>query len=292
VAVAGLLILGLLLLRRESAPPAAAPTAQPGSLLLVAGADTSTGHGRMFRFDPASIGFSCQQTFYFSYAGPGPGGPQGDARCPITTGARYAKADTGRPLSELASSFSGQVAPLPAPVTVITHSTGSAIAWSALANAPATQVRQLVMLAPLSDPLGYPPKGHIGPNVVGAAGTRLALELGERVGFSSFDIDDPLATELLGAPDALRRLHARGLPPDVRSLAVVAPLDGPLFGPGHPFPRTPEVCPSKGGHSVVVTDAATATAVRDFIAGRPVMPCRPWPPWAGLIAAGFRAPDP
>jgi hypothetical protein len=51
------------------------------------------------------LGFSCQQTLYYSYRGSGVGGPQGVARCPIRTGAPYGEADTTRPLRNLASAL-------------------------------------------------------------------------------------------------------------------------------------------------------------------------------------------
>jgi len=94
-------------------PKNAAPSTRRGSLLLVAGVDTSTGSGALFRFDPETLGFTCGQTYYYSYRGRGRGGPRGDARCPIRTGARYQKSDTTRPLGQLASALHAQLAGLP-----------------------------------------------------------------------------------------------------------------------------------------------------------------------------------
>ncbi len=41
--------------------PGAAAVRRDGSLMLVAGVDTSTGNGALFRFDPHAIGYSCAQ---------------------------------------------------------------------------------------------------------------------------------------------------------------------------------------------------------------------------------------
>jgi hypothetical protein len=77
-----------------SGPPPPRPAPRAGSLFLVAGVDSASGLGALPRLDPATLGFSCRQTFYFSYLGPGPGAPQREAACSIATGARYRRRDT------------------------------------------------------------------------------------------------------------------------------------------------------------------------------------------------------
>ena len=197
----------------------AAPSARRGSLLLVAGVDTSTGNGAMFGFDPEALGFTCNQTFYYSYRGPGRGGSQGAARCPIRTGAPYQKSDTTRPLDKLASALYAQLAGLPRPVIVVTHSQGAWIAWKELTTARYRDnpVSALVMLAPFNQGLApYPPSGTHRAGAAGGAAARIVTDISRSLGISKFDPDAPLARELQGTPGAVERLVARPLPPTVR----------------------------------------------------------------------------
>ena len=282
-----------LLPARATAGTAVAP-ARSGSLLLVPGIDTWSGHGTLFNLDPRTLGYGCGATYYFSYGGAGGGVPQGGAACPIRTGAAYVRADTERPLGQLVSDFRAQLAHLPGPVTVVTHSSGSWVAWAALASSRGpTRVRDLVLLSPLTDPLGFPTPARPGPGAVGADGARLVTAVGRWVGFSRFRLDAPLATELFARHGALAALLARPLPPGVAALAVPAGSDVPLLAAaGTPFPRADEACPVPASHTGVATSAASAAVVNRFLAGRPPPGCPSLERWAAGAVAGFRVPDP
>ena len=201
-----------------------APPARRGSLLLVAGVDTSTGNGALFKFVPQSLGFSCAQTFYYSYRGPGSGGPQGEARCPIRTGARYTKHDTTRPLRELTAGMRAQLSRLPRPIVVVTHSQGAWIAWSEITSGDDSGVRAIAMLAPFNEGLApYPPTGVNRAGAAGGAAVRIVTDLGRSLGINQFDPDAPLARELQGTPGAVERLVGRHrLPRSVRVCVVLA----------------------------------------------------------------------
>src|SRR5690606_24229153 len=125
----------------------AAPAAPPaGTLFLVPGNGGSSGTSTMFLLDPAALGYRCDQTAYFSYAGRGDGAPRRDARCPITRGAPYTAADTRRPPAGLVAAFRAQLADLPPPVVVVAHSQGGWLAAAALTGDLADRVEAVVLL--------------------------------------------------------------------------------------------------------------------------------------------------
>ena len=274
----------------SSGHTAAAPRA--GSLLLVAGVDTSTGHGALFRLDPGALGFSCRQTFYYSYRGQGAGGPQGDARCPIRTGAPYGRADTTRPLHLLASALRDQLVGLDFPVVVVTHSQGAFIAWSELATDHADAVRALVMLAPFAEGLApYPPPGHDGTGAVGGTAVRLVTDLGRAAGISRFDPDAPLARELQAKSGAIERLVARPLPRSLRVAAIVARGDLPLeprLWPHH----VPEACPGWLAHAGLPTSSRVLVVAGTFLDGRAMPGCPRWVAALGHASDAYGAPSP
>jgi hypothetical protein len=278
-----------------AAPRAAA--ARAGSLLLVPGVDTSTGHGAMFKLDPAAYGFSCAQTFYYSYRGPGHGGRQADARCPIRTGAPYVQSDTTRPLAQLAAGLRAQLAVLPAPVVVITHSQGAWIAWSALTGGPAaasraTGVSTLVMLAPFDQGLApYPPPSANRAGATGGVAVRLMTDLGRSLGISKFDPDAPLARELQGTSGAVEALVAQRLPPTIRGAAVIARADLPLEPKSWPHGLV-EACPGWLTHASLPTASAVAVAVDRFLDRRSFPPCSRWVATIGHASDAFGAPSP
>jgi hypothetical protein len=269
-------------------------TAQPraGSLLLVPGVDTSTGHGAMYRFDPHTLGYTCAQTFYFSYRGPGPGGPQGVAQCPILSGAPYHQADTTRPLREVGAGLRAQIAPLPRPVVIVTHSQGGWIAWSEITTYDDTRVGALVMLAPFDDGLApYPAPNRTHAGAAGGVAVRFVTDLGRSMGISKFDPDAPLARELQGTPGAVERLVAHPLPRSVRGVAVLARADLPLEP--RPWPhRLPEACPGWLTHAALPTSAIVATAIDRFLQGKPFATCPHWIAAAGHTSDAFGAPPP
>jgi len=266
------------------------PVQRAGELVVVAGIDTSSGHGSLFSLRPSDLGFRCAQTVYYSYAGTGQGAPRGQAACPITTGSHYTRADTERPLPELVRSFREQVDKLTPPVTVITHSSGAWVPWAALSGDRSTPVRRIVMLAPLSDPHGYPPPGTNAEGAVGAAAMRLIVSIARWEGFSRFDPDRPLARMLLGHPLAAHALFERTLPRQVRALAVPTTFDLVLFSTSDTFGRAQAACALFQSHGAVSTSVAAVVDADRFLSGRPQLPCDPWPSWVADAASGFRVP--
>lgn len=96
---------------------------------MSAGAGRRTGGGH-----DDLLGYDCDRTYYFSYAGPGYGQPRGEALCPIRTGAPYVSAHTQRLVDEQVRTFAEQTADLPRPLVVAGHSRGAWIAWPAWAG--------------------------------------------------------------------------------------------------------------------------------------------------------------
>jgi len=266
------------------------PRQRPGELVVVAGIDTSSGHGSLFSLRPSYLGFRCARTLYYSYAGPGAGAPQGQAACPITTGSRYSRADTERPLPELVRSFREQIDNLTPPVTVVTHSSGAWVTWAAVSGDRSTPVRRIVMLAPLSDPHGYPPPGANGEGTVGAAGMRLIVSIARWEGFSRFDPNRPLAMTLLGHRLLAHSLFEHSLLRQVRALAVPTAFDLVLFSTSDTFGHAQGACPLLQSHGAISTSVAAAVDADRFLSGRPQLPCASWPSWVANAASGFRVP--
>jgi hypothetical protein len=295
VAAAALVIVvafAVALLRGGSGHATAVVPARRGSLLLVPGVDTSTGKGAMFGLDPAALGFSCAQTYYYSYRGPGPGGPQGDARCPIRSGAPYQRSDTTRPLAQLASALSAEVAGLPRPVVVVTHSQGAWVAWSAITGTPDAAVDTLVMLAPFDQGLApYPPPNTNETGAAGGVAVRVMTDLGRTFGISQFDPDAPLARELQGTRGAVERLVAHPLPSGVRGAAVIARGDFPLEPRRWPN-GLPEACPGWLFHAQLPGSSAVTQAVARFLHSGSLPACPGWIAAIGHATDAFGAPPP
>ena len=249
----------------------------------------------MFRFDPHALGYSCAQTFYYSYRGPGHGGPQADARCPIVRGAPYHRSDTTRPLRALASGLRAQIASLPPPVVVVTHSQGAWIVWSGITGdrtGATSGVSALVMLAPFNDGLApYPPRGSYRAGAAGGVAVRAMTDLGKSLGISTFNPDAPLARELQGTPGAVERLVAAPLPRAVRGAAVLARGDFALEPRRWPN-RLPEACPGWLFHAALPASARVTAVVDGFLAGRRLPACPRWIAAVGHATDAFGAPSP
>ena len=207
------------------------------------------------------------------------------------TGAPYRRQDTQRPLADLVATFREQVAALPPPVTVVTHSQGAWIAWAAVAGQRATPVRSLVLLAsfPRTE-VGYPLPGLDGPGRVGSDVLRVLAGIGRRLGISTFDPDKPLARELLVTPGAIERVLARLLPPGVRALAVEPLFDLPLMPEGRIVPAAENACPVRTTHVGLTTSAAAADVVDRFLDGRPLPSCPVGAGWLSAFTAPFGVP--
>lgn len=263
-----------------------------GELFVVAGIDTSSGHGSIYRLRPAQLGFSCATTYYFSYIGPGPGTSRGQATCPIRSGAHYERADTERPLASLERAFRQEVDRLAPPVTVVAHSSGAWVAWAALTGDPKSPVTSLVMLAPLTDPPGYPAPGRDGAGIVGAAGMRLMAGIGNWTGFSRFDPDLPLARQLIASKGAIADLFQRA--PDVPTNAVAIPtaFDLALFddSTAAPFPGALVGCALIESHSAAATSSEAMREADRFLSERAHAGCGPEAGWLASSGSAFDTP--
>lgn len=238
VALAALLIV-------TGSPSTSVPITSETTLLLVPGVDTSSGRGAMYRFRPARLGVGCERVFYFSYLGPGPRAPQGEAACPIGRHAPYGTRDTQRPLEELVDAFARQVARIRAktdgaPVAVVTHSQGAVIAWSAVTSGRGAGVSHMVSLAGFPhSPVGYPPPGEDGEGRVGADALRALSAISRGLGSGTFSPDAPLAREILARPDGLEAVFAEPLPPGVTAATVSTSFDVITAPEGFRIPGVP-----------------------------------------------------
>jgi pimeloyl-ACP methyl ester carboxylesterase len=254
--------------------PRVRTTVQPEAILfLVPGVDTSSGHGALYRFDPVALGFSCDRVFYYSYRGPGPGAPQGDARCPIRLHAPYGQMDTQSGIEQLTKAFARQVAAIRqrtdgAPVVVVTHSQGNLIAWRAISSGITSDVSHLGMLAGFAEnPAPYPAPGEDGKGRVGGDILRGLTGLARRMGVGTFDPDAPLARQILATAGGTQAILSESLPSGVQALTVEATFDAPLFPGGRSVPGARDGGMVDATHVGLVTSPRTGDIIRRFLAG-------------------------
>lgn len=252
------------------------PTIQLEAVLfLVPGVDTSSGHGALYRLDPATLGFSCDRVFYYSYLGPGPGAPRGDARCPIRLHAPYGQEDTQLSIDQLSNAFAEQIAVLRytmegSPIVVVTHSQGNLIAWRAISSGSSLAVSHLVMLAGFADnPAPYPPRGQDGSGRVGGDVLRGLTGLSRRMGVGTFDPDAALARQILATVGGAQAILSGRLPSDVQALTVEATFDAPLLSGGRPVRGARDGGTVDTTHVGLVTSTRTAHVIRRFLAAEP-----------------------
>jgi hypothetical protein len=262
-----------------------------GSLLLMSGVDSSSGSGAVLEIDPASLGFTCDQAYYFSYAGPGDGQPQRHAQCPIRTGAPYEPLDTYGPTSALVEHFVTQVRALPDPVTVLTHSQGAWIVWEALASQGAMGVSHLVLIGPFPDnPVAYPADRAAVPGRVGTDVIDIVIgNLARPGGTSKFTYDAPLATELLAAPEQTDAIWARPLPPEVSGLAVPSAFDLPFQVRTRVVPGVTNTCPLPVAHPNLPYAVGFIEATNRHVDDQGSPGCVGWAA-LGPLFSGFSAP--
>ena len=263
---------------------------QPGTLLVVPGIGGSSGTATMFRFDPAAIGFDCQNTAYFSYAGPGDGAHQRQAACPITSGAPYREADTRRPLDQLAGWFRELLADLEPPVVVVAHSQGAWVAAAALAGeaAPPVAIDAVVLIGAFpGHERGYVLDGT-GAGVVGTDALEAIMAGLRGVGATSFHPRAELPRALLGTPGAVRDL-LRGLARETRVVNITAALDVPVMAEGWRLPGALNPCPVPVDHGGLPTSGHTQRQIRRALAGEQGN-CRGWQQWPTRAFTAFGIP--
>lgn len=266
--------------------------ARAGTLFLVPGIGASSGTSTMFRLDPGALGFDCDQTVYFSYAGPGAGAPQRSARCPITRGAPYVAEHTHRPMDELAATLRAQIADLAPPVVVVAHSQGGWIAASALGGTPAPAVETVVLVGAFPrHQRGYVLDGT-GAGLVGTDGVEALTAALRGAGATSFDPRAPLPREYLGTAGAVADLMGDGFPRHVRVATVTAALDLPVMGADWRFDDATDLCPVYVDHSGLITSAAVHRLVDGVLDGRDQGRCGWWRRWPAQAFTAFGVPSP
>jgi hypothetical protein len=257
--------------------PTPDPAARDGSLLLMSGINSSSGEGTIFTLDPDLLGYTCEQTHYFSYAGTGDGQPQGVATCPIRTGAPYVPEDTQRPFAEQVELLEAQTAQLQPPLVVLAHSQAAWVAWAAASSGRLEPGTSLVLIGPFpSSPVAYPPEDTDGPGRVGGDLLRVLEPVPQLADFD-FVVDAPLSRELLAQPDAATRVFEAPLPEGIDALAATASSDLALLPDGWRLEGARDVCPLRTAHPYLPVDATLLSEIDAFLDRRPATRCPPWP---------------
>ncbi|MDV6013397.1 hypothetical protein [Haloechinothrix sp. LS1_15] len=266
------------------------PEERNGSLMIMSGINSASGLGAVFHIPPERFGLTCEQVYYYSYAGKGDGQPRGHARCPIRTGAPYEPEDTGRPMIEQAEVFADQVADLPEPIRVIGHSHSVWVAWLAVASGMAPEVDELVLIGPFSESTqGYLPAGQRGPGHVASELLRLLAPLTEPVDFN-FDPDAPAVRQMLADPRGVEEIFEQSLPEDVGAISLTSTTDLPLMPSGWRLPVDRNACPIREAHPYLPTSEALYREVNRYLDGEPPPPCPSWRDWGAPASAPFGPP--
>ncbi|HVM26606.1 MAG TPA: hypothetical protein VM433_02925 [Mycobacteriales bacterium] len=265
---------------------------RPGSLLLMSGVDSSSGSGAMLEIDPRSLGWTCERTRYFSYAGPGDGQPQNEAECPIDHGAPYEAADSLRGSDDVVPFLEQQVAPAPDPVVVATHSQGAWLVWEAAVTGRLPGVETLVLVGPFPDS-GVPfatdeePRAPVGRLVVD-----LVADLPRPGGTTAFEPGSPLGVEWLARPERVREVLSQPLPEGMRAISVTSAFDVPLMRGTHRLEHAVDACPVPVPHPNLPYSAELHDAVQRFLDDEPLPPCAWWRSSLGPLLRHFAVPPP
>lgn len=293
VGAAGLGLLAVIVLSGPGAPPTAGPPGDSpdGSIMLMSGIDSRSGSGAILEIDPHAMGWDCDHTFYYSYAGPGNGQPQRVAKCPIEHGAPYERIDTVRATDELVAFLEAQTAEMTPPGVLATHSQGVWLSWQAAAENRLPNVERLVLIGPFPDnPISYPPAGREAPGAIG----RLALEVVTVIprpgGTSVFEPDSPLGREWLAHPTAIETTMNRALPPGIRAATVPSVFDLPLMPAGPEVEGAAAACPIPVIHPNLPYALEFHRVVIAFTRGEALPECPWWRTTIGPLFRHFTAP--
>ncbi|KGM13293.1 hypothetical protein [Cellulomonas bogoriensis] len=277
------------LLTRDTGPMPEDDPPREGALLLMSGINSSSGRGAIFDTSPERLGFTCEQTFYVSYAGPGDGQPRGTATCPITTGAPYEPHHTQRPVDEQVEAFAAQVEDLPRPLTVATHSHGAWIVWDAVAQGLA-DVDVLVLVGPFPHSVvGYAEAGSHGS---GAVLGHLLGVIGPAAAAVDFHFDPraPAAQDLLGTAGRPQEVFSRPVGDGVRTLAVHSATDLPLLPEGWRMDVDRNACPARVAHPYLPISPPYYREISAFLDQEPAPSCPAWRDWGGLVVRPLGPP--
>lgn len=260
------------------------------TLFLMSGIDSSSGSGAMLEIDPRALGWDCENTRYVSYAGPGGGQPQREARCPIDHGAPYRAQDTLRPTRELLVLLEEQLAAADGPTVLLTHSQGVWISWLAAAEGRAPSLEALVLVGAFPDnPAPYQVAGT-GPGRLGGPILDLLVGIGRPGGTSVFEPDSPLGREWLAHPTAIRDTMAQDLPDHLRVLSVTSVFDHPLMPRGWRIHGAVDACPVPVAHPNLPYSRELQEAVTRFLDGEELPSCPGWRRAVGPLFRPFAAP--
>jgi hypothetical protein len=274
-------------------PPRAPYPEQPrdGSIMLMSGIDSSSGSGAVLEIDPHVLRYPCDQAFYFSYAGPGDGQPQGDAICDIQHGAPYGPDDTLRSRAEVVPFLEAQVSEMAPPGVVAGHSQGAWLVWEAAAGDRLPGAEVIVLVGPFAtNPVGYPAAGDGGSGQVGRMVLGGLTQIARPGGTTTFSPDSPLGREWLADPGAIERTLARPLPDGIRALSVPSLFDLPLQPGDAEIPAATDACPVPVAHPNLPYAPEFLDAVDRFLAGEAQPPCPAWRYAVGPALRSFTAP--
>jgi hypothetical protein len=285
-AVVAVVSAAFVLMPRESMPEPG--PARPGSLMIMSGINSSSGRGAVVQTDVEHLGYTCEQTIYFSYAGPGDGQPRGLATCPIRTGSPYLADDTLRPFAEQVATLREQVADLERPVVVAAHSHAAWVAWqAAVEGAP---IDALLLLGPFpGSPVGYPPPGQDGEGRVLGDLIRAGVPLTDAMDFN-FRPDAPAIRELLATAGGATGVFEQPLPDGVRAMSLTAVTDLPLMPSGWRLPVGRNACPARESHPLLPLRPVFYDETIRFLAGEPGRECPPWRDWGAVLTRALAPP--
>ncbi|HUF33204.1 MAG TPA: hypothetical protein VMN58_08375 [Acidimicrobiales bacterium] len=293
VPAAGIVALAVVVVTGPAGPvdrPSA--RAQEGSIMLMSGVDSSSGRGAILEIDPAVMGWTCEQTIHFSYAGPGDGQPQRQAQCPIEQGAPYGPQDTLRSREDLVGFLEAQSAELDPPGVVVGHSQGAWLVWDAASLDRLPNTDLIVLVGSFSENrVTYPAAGEQGPGAVGRGLLGLLLSTPPVGGMTVFEPDSPLGHEWLAHPDRIERTLARPLPDGIRAVSVASAFDLPLLPGTHRIDGAVDACPVPVTHPNLPYAEELQEVIARAAAGEPLPGC---PAWRTAIGPLFRhfAPPP
>jgi hypothetical protein len=293
VPAAAVVALAVIVVAGPAGPPVAdePDDARDGSILLMSGVDSSSGSGAILEIDPAVMGWTCERTFYFSYAGTGDGQPQRDALCPIDHGTPYVPEDTLRSRDEVVAFLEAQAEEMVAPAVVAGHSQGAWLVWEAAADDRLPNVETVVLVGPFAqNAVAYPERGERGAGAVGRLIIDVIADMPRPGGTTVFEPDSPLGREWLGHPDAIERTLARPLPDGIRALSIASAFDLPLVHETHRVDGATDACPVDVVHPNLPYALEMQEAIGRFVEGRPLPGCPLWREAVGPLLRHFTAP--
>jgi hypothetical protein len=264
-----------------------------GSLMLMSGVDSGSGDGAIFETDPRMLGYTCEQTYYYSYAGPGDGAPQGEAACPIRTGAPYGPEDTMRHSDELVPFLEQQLEGLPGPVTLAGHSQGVWVVRRHVNEGPAENLGVAVLVGTFPEnPMPYPAEDLRGRGALLGQILIALADVPRPGGTAAFHPQADMAVEYLADPRAIDDVMQSPPGGQVRSLSVKSVFDLPLMtDPEIPFAEN--LCPVPAIHPDMPYSPDMLERIDAFLDGREEPRCPTWRSAYGPLSRTFMpAPRP